>query len=101
MKIIFKKIKILYSRFEVLPAVTTKIDAVGDVTGSSQVETDRVSKKRTVYVFGNKTASHFIRSKSSKKFSFSSGRCTKSEKVHDNSHVCEHKQFFSVYTVVS
>jgi len=72
LKIIFKKIKILYSRFEVLPAVTTKIDVVSDVTGSSQVETDRVSKKRTVYIFGNKTASHFIRRKSYKEIPFQS-----------------------------
>jgi hypothetical protein len=71
-----------------------KIDEVSDVAACSQVETDRVSRKRTVYVFGNKTASHFIRHKSSKKFFFSSGRCTKSEKVHDNSQVCEHTQFF-------
>jgi len=96
---LFKK-KILYSRYEVLPAVSTKIDAVSDVTAWSQVEIDRLSKKRTVYVFGKKTVSHFRRSKSSKKSFFSSGRCNKTEKVHDSSQVCKHRQFFSVYTVV-
>jgi hypothetical protein len=92
LKIIFKQIKTLYSRFEVLPEVTTKIDAVCDVTACSQVQIDRLSKKRTVNVFGNKTVSHFRRRKSSKKFFFSSGICTKSEKVHDSSHVCKHAQ---------
>jgi len=46
-KLFPKKIKILYSRREVLTAVTTKTEAVSDVTVCSQVDTDRLSKKRS------------------------------------------------------